>query len=128
MLLQKMLAKRMRAAMSVEHLSIPDVAQKAGIAKSSAQGYLHEQGNPRADTIELICSNLGCPLDDILRDELGLDLTASPPDFRSLIDNISSIHPLLKPIIHRNYQMAQDFIAISDMLYQMDIEKNGDAK
>ena len=128
MLLQKILAKRMRTVMTSDHLSVPGIAQKAGIAKSSAQGYLHEQGNPRADTIEMICANLGRPLDDILQDSLDPDFTKPPPDFHQLIDSISSIHPLLKPIIYHNYQMAQDIIAISDELYQLDVERSGGAE
>lgn len=63
MVLQKLLAASMKRVMITEHLSIPGLAEKAGIAKSSAQGYLHAQGNPRADTIELVCENLGCPLE-----------------------------------------------------------------
>ena len=128
MLLQKILAKRMRTVMTSDHLSVPGIAQKAGIAKSSAQGYLHEQGNPRADTIEMICANLGRPLDDILQDSLDPDFAKPPPDFHPLMDSISSIHPLLRPIIYRNYQIALEIITISDELYQMDEEKRGGAE
>lgn len=119
MVLQKLLARRMRTAMAAENLTIPGVAQKAGIAKSSAQGYLHEKGNPRADTIELICENLGYPLEELLNNSNPVP-DCDPPDFLALAGSLDTVHPLLMPVVYRSYQMAQDILQVSDMLYQLE--------
>ena len=120
MVLQKLLAKRMKSAMAAEHLTVPGVAQKAGIAVSSAQEYLHGKGNPRADTIELIYASLGLPLEQLIENrELSLS-SEEPPDFLSLAGSLETVHPLLMPFILKSYQMAKEVLILSDALYNLD--------
>ena len=126
MILQKMLARRMRTAMAVEHLTIPGVAEKAGIAKSSAQGYLHEKGNPRADTIELICENLGFPLEEPVSNS-DQPQKIEAPDFMSMAGSLDHIHPSLIPAVHHSYELAQDILRLSDLLYQLEHRSGGDS-
>ena len=125
MLLQKLLADSMKKVMLSEHLSIPGIAERAGIAKSSAQGYLHEQGNPRADTIELVCENLGCPLEELLYLGQHSEPLDDPPDFLALAIDIQTIHPAPERFLHSLYQMAKEMLALSEELYRRDKDGTG---
>ena len=123
MVLQKLLAASMKRVMIAEHLSIPGLAEKAGIAKSSAQGYLHEQGNPRADTIELVCENLGCPLEELINSGQHSESSYDPPDFHALATKAQTIHPALERFLHFSFQMAKEVLVLSEKLYRL--EKGG---
>ena len=123
MVLQKLLAASTKRVMISEQLSIPGLAEKAGIAKSSAQGYLHEQGNPRADTIELVCENLGCPLEKLLYSGQHSELSNGPPDFRALATDAQTIHPALERFLHFSFQMAKEVPVLSEELYRREKEE-----
>ena len=92
------------------------MATKLGVSKSSVYDYLQEKGNPRADTLEHIYEGLGCSLENFIEDksETGQDL--SDPDFASLIGRLKTLHPLLKPLVMRSYEMAEEILMISDVL------------
>lgn len=128
MILQKRIAKRMRTAMFSEQLTVLELAEKLGIAKSSVQLYLQEGGNPRANTIELIYDNLGYPLEELLNERDPPPDSESPdskmPDFLSLVGSLKTIHPLLMPVVFRSYQMAQDIVQLSDMLYNLENDRD----
>lgn len=109
----------MRSAMTKEQMTILELAEKLGIAKSTVQLYLQEAGNPRADTIELIYDNLGYPLEELLNKQ-DIPPDSEPPDFRSLVEHFEVIHPLLKPVVFHSFHMAQDMIKLSDLLYKLD--------
>ena len=126
MVLQQILASRMKRVMISEHLTVPGIAEKAGIAISSAQGYLHARGNPRADTIELVFQNLGCSLADMLNPSQSVP--DEPPDVQSLAGKMQTIHPLLRPVVYRSFQMAKDMVLLSEALYKWDGSRNGGAE
>lgn len=125
MVLQQHLADTMKKVMLLERLTILGVANKAGIAKSSAQDYLHGLGNPRADTIELICENLGCPLTELF-DPGSQYQSVESPDFLSLKDHNNPIHPKLKNLVYFSYLMAKDILVLNEVLYRVDAEDGGE--
>ena len=125
MVLQQFLAESMKRVMILENLTTLGIANKAGIAKSSAQGYLNGQGNPRADTIEYICANLGCSLEVLIASGQPPGPPDELPDFQPLAVSIQTIHPLLRPVICCCYQMIEGILLLSDVLRQRDKERNG---
>lgn len=116
MIFQQRLAKRMRSCMSSENLNINELADRLGVSKSSISDYLQEKGNPRANTIELIYEKLGCSLEKFVegKSEAGDDMEW--PDFASLLGRMETMHPLLKPLTVRSYEMAEEILQISDAL------------
>ena len=51
-------------------LSYKAFAKELGITKSSLIEYMHEAGNPRADTLELLAAKLNVPITEIISDPL----------------------------------------------------------
>ena len=53
------IAQFMRRYREDNHLSIAELSEELGIAKSATVNYLNGDGNPRADTMDLIAEKCG---------------------------------------------------------------------
>ena len=56
------LAKSIQRYKLERDLSIAELAEELGVAKSILESYLRGTGNPRADTLELLSERSGIPL------------------------------------------------------------------
>lgn len=64
------LARVMRRFKRKERLSVQELSERLGITKSSAQIYLKGEGNPRADTLELLAEGCGVSMMELVSDPL----------------------------------------------------------
>lgn len=64
------IARTMRRVRQERNVSIEIFADELGIPKSSAQMYLKGEGNPRADTLELLAEGCGLPITELVSDPL----------------------------------------------------------
>ena len=64
------LARVMRRFKRKERLSVQALSERLGITKSSAQIYLKGEGNPRADTLELLAEKCGVSMIELVSDPL----------------------------------------------------------
>lgn len=66
MSISKNMAVILRRYKAVQDLSVSEMADELGIAKSILEDYLHGKGNPRADTLDLLARKLDVPLTEIV--------------------------------------------------------------
>ena len=64
------LARVMRRFKRKERLSVQALSERLGLTKSSAQIYLKGEGNPRADTLELLAEGCGVSMMELVSDPL----------------------------------------------------------
>lgn len=60
------LAKTIQQYKLARDLSISELAEELGIARSVLESYLNGTGNPRADTLELLSKRSGIPLAELV--------------------------------------------------------------
>lgn len=63
-------ARTMQRIKQERHVSIEIFADELGITKSAAQIYLKGEGNPRADTLELLAEGCGVSMTELVSDPL----------------------------------------------------------
>lgn len=68
--INKNIAATMRRIKQERHLSIAELAELLGVTKSTAQLYLKGEGNPRADTLELLAQGCGLSITELVSDPL----------------------------------------------------------
>lgn len=66
MSISKNIAVILRRYKAAQDLSVSELADELGIAKSILEDYLHGKGNPRADTLDLLSRKLDVPLTEIV--------------------------------------------------------------
>lgn len=66
MSIQENVARSMRRVRQERHISIELFADELGITKTSAQLYLKGEGNPRADTLELLAEGCGLSIAELV--------------------------------------------------------------
>ncbi len=60
------LAKTIQQYKLDRELSISELAEELGVARSILENYLNGTGNPRADTLELLSEKSGIPLAELV--------------------------------------------------------------
>lgn len=66
MLIKENIAKFLRRYKETRDLTVSEMAEELGIAKSIIMEYLNGVGNPRADTLELIAEKCEVPVTEII--------------------------------------------------------------
>ena len=66
MSINKNLAKTIQRYKLDRDLSISELAEELGVARSILESYLNGTGNPRADTLELLSEKSGIPLSEFV--------------------------------------------------------------
>lgn len=66
MKMQKTLAKNLRARLELEQISVQELAARTSICRTAISEYLRGCGNPRLDTLEILCDALGLTPNDLL--------------------------------------------------------------
>lgn len=60
------LSKRIQQYKLERDLSVSELAEELGIARSVLESYLNGTGNPRADTLEMLSKKSGIPLSELV--------------------------------------------------------------
>lgn len=66
MSISKNIAQALQRYKSAQDLSVSELADELGVAKSILVEYLHGNGNPRADTVDLLAKKLDIPVMEIV--------------------------------------------------------------
>ena len=110
--IQKNIAATLKAAMAERDLTLVEFAEEIGIARTSLQGYLKEESNPRADTIELLSERL-----NISPSVLIAGPEAHIPGLEELAED--EVHPLLVPLLQQCHCIFAEIIRLSALLSKM---------
>jgi transcriptional regulator with XRE-family HTH domain len=113
--IQKNIAATLKAAMAEKDLTLVEFAEEIGIARTSLQGYLKEESNPRADTIELLSERL-----NISPSELISGPEASTPNLEELPED--QVHPLLIPLVQQCHCVVVEIARLSAALSKLSEE------
>ena len=113
--IQKNIAATLKAAMAERDLTLVEFAEEIGIARTSLQGYLKEESNPRADTIELLSERL-----NISPTELIFGPEASMPNLEELPRQ--QVHPLLIPLVQQCHCVVTEISRLSATLSKLSEE------
>lgn len=119
-------AQRIETARKARGLTIMELSDELGIAKSSVQRYLKGESALRTDTLEQICKTLDIPLGELSDNYVSTTLLGEVPDLSVLAERTRKIHPKLKPIIAYNCMILEELLLVSDALYKIDAERKGD--
>ena len=108
MKIQKNIAATLKNAMAERDLTLVEFAEEIGIARTSLQGYLKENSNPRADTIELLSERLNISPSALI----------SGPDTHmpTSEDLAADVHPLLVPLLQQCHCVVTEIIRLSALL------------
>ena len=112
--IQKNIAATLKAAMAERDLNIVGFAEEIGIARTSLQGYLKEESNPRADTIELLSEKLHIPPAVLIS---GPDACLSGPE--PLYEG--ELHPALDPLMQQCRGMMIELRRLSAALMEREL-------
>ena len=115
MKIQKNIAATLKAAMAEKDLTLVEFAEEIGLARTSLQGYLKEESNPRADTIELLSERL-----NISPSELISGPEASIPNWEELPED--QVHPLLIPLVQQCHCVVAEIARLSAALSKLSEE------
>ena len=115
MKIQKNIAATLKAAMAEKDLTLVEFAEEIGIARTSLQGYLKEESNPRADTIELLSERL-----NISPSVLISGPESRFPNWEELPDD--QVHPLLVPLLQQCRGVVAEITRLSDVLSKLSEE------
>ena len=107
--IQKNIAATLKAAMAERDLTLVEFAEEIGIARTSLQGYLKEESNPRADTIELLSERLNISPSALIS---GPD--AHIPELAESSED--EIHPLLVPLLQQCRYVVAEVFRLSTLL------------
>lgn len=66
MSISKNISESIRRYKEENQLSIIELSEELGIAKSAAEAYLNGTGNPRADTLELLAEKCGISVTEMI--------------------------------------------------------------
>ena len=116
--IQKNIAATLKAAMAERDLTLLEFAEEIGIARTSLQGYLKEESNPRADTIELLSERLNMSPSALIS---GPDACLPGPE----LAHEAQIHPLLLPLLQQCRCVTAEIYHVSSMLYRWEREEGG---
>ena len=119
MTIQKNIAATLKSAMAEKDLNLAEFAEEIGIARTSLQGYLKEESNPRADTIELLSEKLNISPAELIS---GPDARMSGPDQLSG----EALHPSLVPMMRHCHEMMAEIYRVSSLLIQMESLMGGE--
>ena len=119
MTIQKNIAATLKTAMVERDLNLVEFAEEIGIARTSLQGYLKEESNPRVDTIELLSKKLNISPAALIS---GPDAQMSGPDQLSR----ESLHPSLIPMVRYCHEMIAEIYRLSSVLIQMETQIGGE--
>lgn len=94
------------------HLSIAELSEELGIAKSAAVDYLNGDGNPRADTVDMIAEKCGVSPAEII--------SAQPPGWEraEMVERAARIFGGLPP--ERRERAVPLFLALVEILAEED--------
>ena len=109
--IQKNIAATLKAAMAERDLTLVEFAEEIGIARTSLQGYLKEESNPRADTIELLSERLNMSPSALIS---GPD--AYIPGLEELSE--TEVHPLLVPLLQQCRCVTAEVFRLSTLLWK----------
>lgn len=90
------------------HLSIAELSAELGIAKSATVEYLNGDGNPRADTMDMIADKCGVPAAEII--------SAQPPGWErtEIVERAARVFGDLPP--EQRDRAVSLFLALVDIL------------
>lgn len=111
MKIQKNIAATIKNAMADKNQGMVEFSRELGIGKSSLQGYLREDYNMRADTIELVSERLGIT---------PAELVSGPGYLNELQNEEDMIHPLLYPISDELNSLRRAIIGVSKELRKIE--------
>ena len=119
--IQKNIAATLKAAMAERDLTLVEFAEEIGIARTSLQGYLKEESNPRADTIELLSERLNMSPSALIS---GPDACLSGPE---LLPG-GELHPLLAPLLQQCRCVTAEIYHLSAVLSLRELTEGGERK
>lgn len=107
--IQKNIAATLKAAMAERNLTLVEFAEEIGIARTSLQGYLREESNPRADTIELLSQRLNISPSALI---------SGPDAYLPAQEELSEdeVHPLLVPLLQQCQCITAEVFRLSTLL------------
>ena len=88
------------------HLSIAELSIELGIAKSATVEYLNGDGNPRADTVDMIAEKCGVSAAEVI--------SAQPPGWAEIVERAARIFGDLPP--EQRDRAVSLFLALVDIL------------
>ena len=127
MKIQKNIAAKLRAKMRELDMSQTEFSDELGIPRSSLQGYLKQEVNPRADTMEFLAERLGCSLSELVTGDAGQTICEFCP-FKRLMEGKHLLHPALRPFAEDLQQLLLTVLRFSDLLYEEDAKNRVIAK
>ena len=113
--IQKNIAATLKSAMKKKDMTLVEFAEEIGIAKSTLQGYLKEDANPRADTIELLSQRLNITPTKLIGDPEEVSGCLNLPQR-------AEIHPLLLPILELCHGLSIEVLQLSATLTLLEQE------
>ena len=117
--IQKNIAATLKAAMVERDLNLVEFAEEIGVARTSLQGYLKEESNPRADTIALLSEKLHIPPVVLIS---GSDAYLSGPE--SLCGE--ELHPAVDPLMQQCRSMMVELRRLSAVLRELESIAGGE--
>ena len=113
--IQKNIAATLKSAMQEKNMTLVEFAEEIGIAKSTLQGYLKENANPRADTIELLSERLNISPTRLIADSEEIERCIELPQ-------TAEIHPLLTPLLELCRGISEEVSRLSAALTELERE------
>lgn len=117
--IQKSIAATLKSVMEKRNLTLVEFADEIGIARTSLQGYLKENSNPRADTIELLSERLNIPAYVLISGP-----NADLHDLEAI--HIDELHPLLLPLLQQCQCVTAEIYRLSAELSRQEMVEGGD--
>lgn len=97
---------------SEHHMSIAEMSEELGIARSAVENYLNGSGNPRADTLDLLAKKFGVSAAEII------SAHSQGWEQAEIVERVARLFSDLP--IRRREQAVKLFLALIDVLSEKD--------